>query len=240
MLRFIVCLFCGSLVFLNSSTVVAYETSDDPFSFEELMNAKISTATKYEKNISDIPASVTIITFDDIQKYGYSNLAEALNSVSGFYLSYDRNYHYLGTRGFSRPSDYNNRIKLMVDGVSLNDNYYGAIGLVDDFIIDFETVERIEIIKGPGSALYGTGAMFAVINVITKKVDILEGLQITGHAGTASDYRSSLIFNKRIAPHKQFSVSAIWGDRNSEDLYFSEFDDPASNNGVAESRKSVV
>jgi outer membrane receptor for ferrienterochelin and colicin len=66
--------------------------------------------------MSEAASSVTIITAEDIQRYGYRTLPDVLASVRGFYISYDRNYAYLGARGFSRPSDYNNRILILVDG----------------------------------------------------------------------------------------------------------------------------
>jgi len=72
---------------------------------EALLNTQISTVSKYEQKASDAPASVTIITGEEIERYGYRTLTELLNSVSGFFIRYDRNYDYIGVRGFNRPSD---------------------------------------------------------------------------------------------------------------------------------------
>jgi outer membrane cobalamin receptor len=71
-------------------------------------------------------------------------------------------------RGFGRPSDYNNRILLLVNGHRYNDNVYDQAPIGLDFPIDLALVDRIEVIRGPGSALYGTSAFFAVINVIVR------------------------------------------------------------------------
>ena len=138
-------------------------------SLDELLDVKISGAAKYEQTARQAPASVTIITSEDIERYGYRTLADALMTVRGFFVSYDRNYTYVGVRGFSRPTDYNNRILLLLDGHTLNENVYGAAQLGSELPIELDLVERIEIVRGPGSALYGTGAMLAVVNVVLKK-----------------------------------------------------------------------
>ena len=96
-------------------------------------------------------------------------LADILRGVRGFYVTNDRNYSYLGVRGFSRPGDYNARVLLLVDGHRLNDNIFGSALLGTEFPLDIELIDRVEIIRGPSSSLYGASAFFAVINIITKR-----------------------------------------------------------------------
>ena len=138
-------------------------------SLEELLQVKISTAAKYEQLAADAPASVTLVTAEDIDLYGYRNLAEILRHTAGFYSSDDRNYTYLGVRGFSRPSDYNNRVLLLLDGHALNESVFGQTLLGNEMPLDMSSIQQVEIVRGPGSALYGSYAMFAVVNVITRK-----------------------------------------------------------------------
>jgi len=72
---------------------------------EELMGVGVSTvlgASRYEQRISDAPASISIITSEEIKRYGYRTMADVLNSVRGFFVTYDRNYNYLGAGGFLR------------------------------------------------------------------------------------------------------------------------------------------
>ncbi|HUA67459.1 MAG TPA: Plug domain-containing protein, partial [Candidatus Saccharimonadales bacterium] len=71
-------------------------------SLEQLMQIKIPevySASKFEQKASEAPSSVTVITSDEIKRYGWRTLGDLLASVQGFYVSYDRNYDYLGTRG---------------------------------------------------------------------------------------------------------------------------------------------
>ncbi|MFM8470821.1 MAG: TonB-dependent receptor plug domain-containing protein [Limisphaerales bacterium] len=92
----------------------------------------VQSASKYEQSVADAPASVTIITDDEIRRFGHRTLAEVLNSVRGFNLTYDRNYHYLGVRGFGRPGDFNSRVLMLVDGHRVNDVVYDGAAIGTD------------------------------------------------------------------------------------------------------------
>ena len=96
-------------------------------SLEDLMKVDIDSvygASGYQQRVTEAPASITIVTGDEIRRYGYRTLADILRNVPGFYVTYDRNYSYLGVRGFGRPGDYNSRILLLVDGHRLNENIF--------------------------------------------------------------------------------------------------------------------
>lgn len=207
---------------------------DDTLSLEDLLGTEINTASKYDETSREAPASVTIITAEEISRFGYRTLAEVLNNVRGFYTSSDRNYGYVGVRGFSRPTDYNARILLQVNGLTLNENFYGSVGVDTDFPFNMESVERIEIVRGPGSALYGTGAMLGVVNVITRGGDAQDGLTLSVESGNLGRQHGSLVWGKRFDNGMNFLVSGNVTDIDGEDLYFEEFDDPESNDGIAE------
>lgn len=202
-------------------------------SLDSLLNVKISTASRMPQTVSEAPASVTIVTADDIERYGYRTLDEVLSTVKGFYRSYDRNYSYIGTRGFSRPTDYNDRLLLLLDGHEMNDNFYGSASVGTDFPLDFASIERIEIVRGPGSALYGTGAMFAVINVITKRGNRIDGVNVSAEAGSYGHVRGSLLAGKRWESGLEASLSGSWADVRGHDLYYSQYDSPSTNHGIA-------
>src|SRR5205814_525609 len=99
-------------------------------------------------------------------------------------ITYDRNYTYVGVRGFQRPGDYNSRVLVLVDGHRLNDPIYDEAYVGTEFPIGIELIDRVELIRGPSSSLYGTNAFFAVINVVTKKGTAVKGLQVAGDVGS--------------------------------------------------------
>ena len=94
-------------------------------------------ASKYEQKITEAPSSVSIITEDEIKKYGYRNFAEILQSIRGFHMTNDRNYDYIGVRGFGIPSDYSNRILILIDNHKINENVYDSPGIAN-FNIDID------------------------------------------------------------------------------------------------------
>lgn len=91
---------------------VAQATDLSQLSLEDLLNVKITGASKYAQKQSEVAAAVSIISRSEIKTYGWRTLAEALSSLPGIYSTYDRQYSYLGTRGFGVPGDYNARILL--------------------------------------------------------------------------------------------------------------------------------
>src|SRR5439155_19906620 len=199
---------------------------------DSLLNACVNAASKYEQRVVDAPASVTILTADEIRPFGYRNLQDALESVRGFYVSNDRNYPYLGAGGFSRPTDYNNRILVLVGGHTLNEQVWGSAPVGGDLPINLDAVERIEIVRGPGSVLYGTNAVFGVINIVTKTVATLDGVQVSARGGSGRSREAGMAAAGTLAPHLTFSGSALVSRTDGGRLYYPEYDDPSTNFGI--------
>jgi iron complex outermembrane receptor protein len=204
-------------------------------SIEQLFDAELtSTASKFEQQVTRAPASVTVVTADDIRQHGYRTLADVLNSVRGFYTSYDRNYSYVGARGFARPGDYNTRVLLLVDGHRLNEPTYDMAAIGTDFPIEMSLIDRVEVIRGPASSLYGTSAFFAVINVITKTGAAGGGPRVdvsSGSLGTASVVAS---YGRVFGGGNEMLIAASgFRSRGNTSLYFPEFDVPGVSDGIA-------
>ena len=154
-------------------------------SLEEL--AKIDlvySASNYEQKVTAAPSSVSIVTAEEIRLYGYTTLSEILGSVRGLYTTYDRDYSFIGVRGFQRPGDYNMRTLILVDGHRLNDNIYQSVLIGTDGLLNVDDIERVEVIRGPSSSIYGAGAFFAVIDIVTRGGAGLHGFESS--AGAAS------------------------------------------------------
>lgn len=130
---------------------------------------KTTAASKTETSVEDAPASITVITRDELRAFGYQTVAEALRAVRGLFGSNDRQYEMLGIRGFSPPGDVNNRVMVLYDGHSVADAVGGAAYVGRDLDTDLGSIERIEVVRGPVSSLYGTGAVFGVVNVVPRK-----------------------------------------------------------------------
>src|SRR6185295_4844201 len=118
-----------------------------------------------------------IVTADEIKKFGHRTLAEVLRSVRGIYVTYDRNYANFGIRGFDRPGDFNTRVLLLVDGHRMNDNLYDSALLGSEATLDLDLIDRVEVIRGPSSSIYGNSAFFGVINIITRRGGQIDGAE---------------------------------------------------------------
>ncbi len=219
--------------------IITASTDLTELSVEQLLNVEVATvytASKYDQKVTDAPASVSIITASDIKLFGYRTLADALRSVPGFYITYDRNYNYIGVRGFNRPGDLNTRILLLVDGHRANDNVYESAQIGTEFPIDVDLIERIEVIHGPGSSLYGTNAFFGVINVITRQGSDLQGVEVSGAVGSFNTYNSRISYGNEFNSGLKVLLSASLLSSRGQNLYYKEF--AAINNGIAENADS--
>ncbi len=208
----------------------ATQVSDEMMLFQEIPS--VYGASKYEQKVTEAPSSVSIVTASEIKKYGYRTLADILRSVRSFYVTYDRNYSFVGVRGFGRPADYNNRILLLVDGHRTDDNLYDMAFIGTDAVLDVDLIDRVEIIRGPGSSLYGTNALFAVVNVITRRGRDLQALETSGEAASYDTYKGRLTYGDRYQNGFETIVSGtLYDSKGQKSLYFPEYDAPATNNG---------
>lgn len=208
---------------------------------EELMNTRVETvsgASRFEQKIREAPSSVTLVTSDDIKKFGYRTIADVLRNVRGFYVTYDRNYSYIGARGFGRTGDYNSRVIILIDGHRLNDNVYDQALVGTEFPVDIDLIDRIEIIRGPSSSLYGNNAFFGVINILTKKGRDYLGVETSVSAGGKSSYGGRLSYGHEIRGVDFLVSGTLYSSQGNRRLYYPEFDAPLTNNGVADRRDS--
>jgi hypothetical protein len=113
---------------------------------DDLLNLQVTGASRTAQRRSEAAGSVTVITAAEIKALGYRKLADALRTVRGLNVVYDRTYSYLGVRGFFAPGDYNTRVLLLIDGNRVNENLYDMAFIGTEAPIDIDLVERIEFI----------------------------------------------------------------------------------------------
>lgn len=202
---------------------------------EDLVNMQVYSASKFAQKVSDAPAAATVVTADEIRAYGWRTLADVLSSIRGLYIRSDRDYSYLGTRGFGRPGDYNTRILLLIDGYRANDAVYDQAYLGTEGLIDVELIDRVEFVPGPGSAIYGGNAFFGVVNVITKSGKNFDGSELAGEVASYDTHKGRATFGKKFSNGLDVLFSASgYESAGRTHLFFPEFNTPQTNNGVAE------
>ncbi len=146
---------------------------------------EVIAVSRYKESLDDAPSSVSIISREEILAFGYPTIAEALRGVRGFAISNDRAYASAGVRGLGQPDDYGNRLLVLSDGQSLNDNIANSSAIGTNARVDLHDVDRIEVVRGPGSLLYGTGALSGVVNLVSRPRD--EPDSVHGGFGTYDD-----------------------------------------------------
>ncbi len=151
-------------------------------SLEDLMNVKISGATREKKAIQSTPAIVTVVTAEEIKNMGARDLIDVLNLVPGLSLATDTQ----GTVGIAVRGmwAHEGKVLLLIDGEEMNEISFNTLQMGNHFPVD--SISRLEVIRGPGSAAHGGYAELAVINIITKGASELDGFVINGTYGQMS------------------------------------------------------
>jgi outer membrane receptor protein involved in Fe transport len=211
---------CAALA-LAPLALAAKPTDLSSLSLEQLLQVTVVGATKYEQKQSEVAAAVSVITRAEIKTFGWRTLGEALASLPGVSTTYDRQYGYLGMRGFGLPGDLNTRTLITIDGNRVNDPVFDQGPNGRDFPLDIDLIERIEFIPGPGGAIYGQNAMFGVVNVVTRRGADLDGTELSvarEHLPRQTEGRAS--WGRRFDSGLEMLMSASVLRANGQDLYF--------------------
>jgi len=195
---------------LEAKTKYYAEADIDYFyemSIEELMNVKVSTASKTSEKLSDVPSSITVFEQSHIHSMGIDNVYDLLNFVPGFQTTRDVDIiaePSIHARGLTSM---NGHVLVLMNGFRLNEVSWSRSTMTNSYI-PAHNVKRVEVIRGAGSALYGSNALLGIINIITnnKQNSIsVETGSFNKQAGTFNFYKpisldfsvsSSLSFNK--------------------------------------------
>ena len=210
---------------------------------EQLMDVTVDRvygASRHMQKVTQAPSAVSIVSGDEVTRYGWRTLGDLLRSVRGLYVANDFNYSYVGVRGFLRPGDYDTRLLVLVDGHRMNDNIYDAAYVGPEAAFDPATVDRVEVIRGPSSSIYGSSAFFGVINVVTKRGAQLEGGRVAADVGSFGTREGSLAYGKKFGAVDWVASASYLDRRGRGAIYFPEFDPrrsalpEAANDGIAQ------
>lgn len=198
-------------VLLTASPIYAATPEDNSQQFD--LDTIVVTATKTAKNIKDVPASISVITADDLAKANIKTLDQALQYVPGMYVKESQGM--MGTK-ISLRGMTQSQVLVLMDGIPLNNGYAGGANWGN---IPIAMIERVEVLKGSFSSLYGSNAMGGVINIITK-TDAKPQTIVTGGFGENGTTTSSF-FTSGQSDNKKFQY-VISYDKRDVDGYVNQ------------------
>lgn len=181
-------IICSSVLFVQAQAEESTFVDDDQaaelwdLGLEELANLRVYSVSKKQESLMTAPAAVHVLTSEDIRRSGATCIPEVLRLVPGLQVSQiNANSWAITCRGFQ--NQFANKLLVLIDGRSVyNTQYSGVYWDVQDVIL--EDVERIEVVRGPGGALWGANAVNGIINIITKDASETQGTLIVAGKGT--------------------------------------------------------
>ena len=181
---------------------------------EELMalDVRVTSVAKKPQKLSEAPAAVYVITAEDIRRSGATSIPEALRMVPGLHVArIDASKWAISARGFT--DKYANKLLVMIDGRTVyTPAFGGTFWDVQDTLL--EDIERIEVIRGPGAALWGANAVNGVISIVTKSARDTQGGLVTGGFGTEERAFGGFRYGGKLGERAYYRVYAKCFDRD--------------------------
>jgi outer membrane receptor for ferrienterochelin and colicin len=193
---------------LAPSVVVGQQTALENLELHPVR--EVTAVSRYAEKIDDAPSSVSILDGQELRAFGYPTIAESLKGLRGVSISNDRVYASAGIRGIGLPNDYGNRFLVLSDGQALNDNLLNSSYIGSDGRVDLHDVDRIEVVRGPGSLLYGTGAFSGVVNLVTRPRDEPNSV----HAGVGA-YDDSVLHGRAGFHYNLSPTAGVWASASA-------------------------
>lgn len=204
---------------------------------QKLLNQNLTVSSSKAMTTRETPGIISLITAEEIQNSGARDLIDVLRLVPGFDVAQDLNFVIgIGLRG---SWSHEGKVLVMLDGQPFNDLLYQNVSLGNHFAVD--AIERIEIIRGPGSAIYGGSAEYGVINIITKAADKLNGVRVYGTSGFTANATSRTNAGISIAQktaEADFDLSVFKGKGIISDIRYNELYGDTMNVDLAKSSKA--
>lgn len=216
---------CATLLTALTSISVAAATDGDYLDLLDQEN-KVFAASRYVQTLAETPANVSVIGHDDIARFGYRTIADALGSLAGFYNASSQ-WPAMGMRGIAVPGDFGSRILYMINGMPIYDPTYGGFFLE---YLDIASIDRIEVVRGSGSALYGSGAVMGIINLVTRSGRVSPGNTAIVEVGSNNTYSVHGSSAGMVRGDLDVFTSASYTSSKGRDIYLSEHGNTSSGN----------
>ncbi len=211
-------LMLTSPVLLATSKAAGTEARDSvaylkQLSLEELMELQVTSVSRHPEKLIDAASSIQVITGEEIRRSAASSLPEALRLANNLTIAQKNSREWgITARGFN--SALVNKLLVVIDGRTVfSPLFSGVFWDVQDYLL--EDVDRIEVVSGPGSTLWGANAVNGVINIVSKNARDTQGLYVEGGGGTELRDFGSMRYGTSIAPNVYLRVYGKFSDRDN-------------------------
>ncbi|MCP5101953.1 MAG: TonB-dependent receptor [bacterium] len=213
--------------FVVNTPLLAQEKEEEvedvmDMALEDLLNVEITTAGKQAEKINEIPASVVVVTRADIEKYGYQDLTEVLENIPGLY--YVDDYWFgkkFGVRGFWSVVPQRN-LAILVNNVPQLEFSWGSRPFTN-INVAVEAIDRIEVVRGPMSVIYGSGAFFGAINIITNQTSEKESVSMVSASFGAESTSKLFVRAAGQTGDITYSFNGAYSTTDGYDFDYSKF-----------------
>ncbi len=190
------------IVLLQGSVLVHKASANDvdfllDSSLQDLLDIEVMTVSRRSQNLVTAPAAIYVLTGEDLKRRGVTSIPEALRMVPGLYVAaIDGNKWVVSSRGFA--GRYSNKLLVQVDGRSVyTPSYSGVYWDMQDLLL--EDIDRIEVVRGPGAALWGANAVNGIINILTKSAEETQGGVVTLASGNQLEHSISARYGQALS-----------------------------------------
>jgi len=177
---------------------------------------QVTAAARVSQSVDEAPASVSVVSAQELEAFRYPTIAEALRGQRGVAIANDGVYTGLTIRGLGQPGDYGNRVLVLSDGATLNDNILWQSYVGYDGRVDLGDLERIELVRGPGSVLYGTGAVSGLVNLVPKALPDRPSSELRIQANDARTARARASYAMPLGARRGFLLSLAGGHSDGQ------------------------
>jgi iron complex outermembrane receptor protein len=181
-------------------------------SMEDLMNIEVTSVSKKQEKLSHTAAAIFVITAEDIRRSGATNIPDVLRMVPGLDVAQINGSTWaVSSRGFNNQVA--NKLLVLIDGRTVYSPLFNGV-FWDVQEVPLENIERIEVIRGPGAAIWGANAVNGVINIISKRSSDTQGVLVTAGGGTHDAAFVTAQFGGKLGPNSTYRVDSSNCDTN--------------------------